>query len=590
MTLPTRREARENERRSAKPAAQPRRRTRRILLFVGIPVLILLLLAGWLAFRALTVKNALETAQSSLASAQNGGDLTEAIDVVSREAKTAADAAGDPIWRAAEILPWAGDNLRGVRLASEALNVVANGIGVPVLDMQGDGQGGILARALPILEKGGDDLAPLVDELAELSGSDALIGPVKGGVVQVSEVVSALQPALEVLPSLLGADGEKNYLLVFQNNAESLPLGGSAASETMINANAGDLKITGQASSAVFDRDSRDIGIEITEPLRNLWGANYGKRVNMSTTRPDWPSAAQMVSAFWNRTMDDTKIDGAISIDPLALSRIMLATGPITVPGPDGDLELNKDNVVDILLSKSYEWWDAYTPEGAAGSDAFFAATAAKVFDAIASGGFNLKDMAWAVSESIERGSIMAWMADPQQQSFIESAGRLAGTLPTDNVDQTVLGVYFRDASASKIDYYLKTAIDATMTCADGVTTVTATATLNMDITQEKADALPAYVKSFRNGSTYFSKHVFMYAPPGMEVDDVHVEGDWVKPFREGNTDLGRVVAPFESRMPPGDTITVTATFVGTGDFGPLEVRSNPLVTSTDLTVDDSCH
>src|SRR5690349_13435157 len=133
MTLPTRREARENERRSAKPTEQPRRRTRRILLFVGIPVLILLLLAGWLAFKALTVKNALEAAQASLASAQNGGDLTGAIDVVSREAKTAADAAGDPVWRAAEILPWAGDNLRGVRLASEALNVVANGIGVPVL-------------------------------------------------------------------------------------------------------------------------------------------------------------------------------------------------------------------------------------------------------------------------------------------------------------------------------------------------------------------------------------------------------------------------------------------------------------------------
>lgn len=589
MTLPTRREARENERRSAKPAAKPRRRTR-ILLFVGIPVLILLLLAGWLVFKALTVKNALEAAQASLASAQNGGDLTGAIDVVSREAKTAADAADDPIWRAAEILPWAGDNLRGVRVASEALDVVANGIGVPVMDMQGDGQGGILARALPILEKGGDDLSPLTQELAELAQSDALIGPVKGGVVQISEVVSALQPALEVLPGLLGADGEKNYLLVFQNNAESLPLGGSAASETMINANAGDLKITGQASSAVFDRDTRDIGIEISEPLRNLWGANYGKRVNLSTTRPDWPSAAQMVAAFWNRTMDDTKIDGAISIDPLALSRVLLATGPITVPGPDGDFELNSSNAVEVLLSKSYEWWDAYTAEGAVASDAFFAVTAAKVFDAIASGSFNLKDMAWAVSESIERGSIMAWMADPQQQAFIESAGKLSGILPTDNTENTVLGVYFRDASASKIDYYLKTAIDATMTCADGVTTITSKATLHMAISQEKADGLPAYVKSFENGSTYFSKHVFMYAPPGMELEGMQVEGDWVEPFREGNMDLGRVVAPFQSRMPPGSTVTVEATFTGTGDFGPLEVRSNPLVQATDLKVDDSCH
>ena len=588
MTLPTRREARENERRSAKPTAKARRR--RIILIVGIPVLVLLVLGGWLAFKALTVKNALETAQSSLAAAQNGGNLTDAIDVVSREAEAAAEAASDPIWRAAEVLPWVGDNLRGVRLASEALDVVANDIGVPVMSMQGDGQGGILARALPILVSGADALAPLTRDLAELASNEALIGPVRSGVVQVSEVTSALQPALEVLPGLLGADGAKNYILVFQNNAESLPLGGSAASETMIRADAGDLAITGQASSAVFDRDRGDIGIEISEPLRNLWGANYGKRVNMSTTRPDWPSAAQMVSAFWNRTMDDTPIDGAISIDPTALSRILLATGPITVPGPDGDIELNSENVVGILLSKSYEWWDAYTPEGALGSDAFFAAAASKVFDAVASGGFNLKDMAWAVGESVDRGSIMAWMADAEQQSFIETSGKLSGILPTDNVDQTVLGVYFRDASASKIDYYLKTAIEATMTCADGRTTITSKATLNLDISQEKADALPAYVKSFRNGSTYFSKHVFMYAPPGMEIEDLRVEGDWVEPFREGNMDLGRVVAPFQSRMPPGDMITVEATFVGTGEFGPLDVWSTPMVRATEVTIDDTCH
>jgi hypothetical protein len=357
----------------------------------------------------------------------------------------------------------------------------------------------------------------------------------------------------------------------------------------MIRADAGDLEITGQASSAVFDRDTSDIGIEISEPLRNLYGKTYGTRVNMSTTRPDWPSAGQMVAAFWNRTVDDTHIDGAISIDPLALSRILVATGPIQVPGPDGQIELTSDNAVSILLSKSYEWWDAYTVEGATGSDAFFAATASQVFNAIASGNMNIKDMAWAVTESIDRGSIMAWMEDPEQQAFIASTGKLSGILPTDNTEETVLGVYFRDVSASKIDYYLDTAVDASMTCADGVTTLTATATLTLDISQDAADVLPAYVKSFENGSTYFSKHVFMYAPPGMEVVSTKVEGDWVEPFRQGNLDLDRVVVPFQSRMAPGDTITVEATFTGSGEFGPLDVWSTPMVRATELTVTDSC-
>ena len=83
-------------------------------------------------------------------------------------------------------------------------------------------------------------------------------------------------------------------------------------------------------------------------------------------------------------------------------------------------------------------------------------------------------------------------------------------------------------------------------------------------------------MKSFRNGSTYFSKHVYFYAPPGMEIESMKVDGDWVQPFREGNEDLGRVVVPFEMRMPPGSTVSVEVTLVGAGDFAPLEVWSNP--------------
>lgn len=586
MTLPTRREARDEKRRSAKPTDRARRRR---LLWIGIPSLVILLLLAWLGFRVLTVKTSLEAAQASLQDAQAGGDVSSAIESVSREAGTAASAAGDPVWRAAEVIPWAGDNLRGVRVAAEALDVVANRIGKPVIDMQRDGQGSILSRALPVIADGGEALAPLTAELAALETNDALIGPVKGGVVQVSQVLSGLQPVLDLLPGLLGADGAKNYLLVFQNNAESLPLGGSAASQTMIRADNGSLAIVGQASSTTFDGIG-DVGVEISDALRTLYGVTYGTRINMSVTRPDWPSAAQMVAAFWNKRVDKTHVDGAISIDPLALSRILLATGPITVPGPEGDIELNNENAVEILLTKTYEWWDAYTPEGAVGSDAFFAATAAKVFEAVSSGAFDLKDMAWAVSESIDRGSIMAWMEDPEEQAFIESSGKLAGILPTDNSVETALGVYFRDVSASKIDYYLRTSIDASMTCADGLTRVTASATMNLDITQEAAEALPAYVQSYRNGSTYYSKHVFFYAPPGMEIESMRMEGDWVKPFREGNMDLGRVVAPFESRMPPGSTVTVEVTFVGDGEFGPLSIRSTPMVKPTEVEVSDTCH
>ncbi|MCK6079105.1 DUF4012 domain-containing protein [Microbacterium sp. EYE_5] len=587
MTPPTRREARLQ--RETDGTRQKLTTRRRVGIIVGAVVVALLACAVWIGFKALSVKGSLESAQSALAAAQSGGDIPEAIEALSADAGDAAAAANDPLWRAAEIVPFLGDNLRAVRVVSETLDAVANDVGGPIFALQSDGEGALLRRALPMLEAQTPRLQSLAGEVSALSDNTALVGPVADGVAQVDEVLTAIGPTLDILPSLLGADGAKNYLLVFQNNAETLALGGSAASETMIRADNGDLAITGQASSAIFDRDTRSIGVEIPEGTQAIHGPNYGKRVNLSTSRPDWPGAAQMVAAFWNRTIDDTTIDGAISIDPIALSRILLATGPITVPGPDGPFELNSENAVDVLLSKSYEWWDAYTPAGAKASDAFFATVASSVFTAISSGNVNMKDMVWAITESAQQGSVYAWMADDKAQTMIENAGRIAGILPRDNSDTTTIGIYPRDVSASKIDYYLDATVGATMSCADGETRVTGTATLKLDLSQEQADSLPDYVKSFDNGSDFFSKHVFIYAPPGMELESVDMQGDRVSTFREGNDDLGRVVAPFQARLSPGESMTVTATFVGTGDFGPLDVRTTPTVRGTDVTVDDTC-
>jgi len=80
-----------------------------------------------------------------------------------------------------------------------------------------------------------------------------------------------------------------------------------------------------------------------------------------------------------------------------------------------------------------------------------------------------------------------------------------------------------------------------------------------------------------------------MYAPPGMTLSDTTLDGDWVETFREGNEHLGRLVAPFQMRITPDETVTVTATFTGEGDFGPLDVWTTPMVRSTDVTVADSC-
>ena len=75
----------------------------------------------------------------------------------------------------------------------------------------------------------------------------------------------------------------------------------------------------------------------------------------------------------------------------------------------------------------------------------------------------------------------------------------------------------------------------------------------------------------------------------GMEIADVSVDGRDVRPFREGHVDLGRAVAPFEAYHQPGEEFTVTATFTGSGEFGPVEVRTTPMIRPTEVVVDDQC-
>ena len=591
MAPETRRDAREAAARAAaeRPAEtdaremKPRTRRRRIVgrVIVALVVLVLVL-AVWLVIKVLIAKNGLESAQAAVTSIQKGESVSEAIPRLASGDGDAAGAAADPVWRMAELVPVAGDNLRGVRLAAETLDVFANGVGRPVFDMQEDGKGKILSRALPLIESAAPKLAKLDAELSDVATSANLVGPVRSGVDQVSEVAQGATPLFQLLPKLLGADEKQSYLLVFQNNAEALPLGGSSASQTLITADKGDLEIARQASSGSFvEGKSLD---DVPASAKTLYGSRYGSYINLAPSQPDWPGAAKMVKAFWNRDIDDTPIDGVISVDPVALQRILRATGPIEVDGKT----LDDKNAVTTLLSDVYKWWNPYTDPDLK-SDAFFAGVASAVFQKIAAGDFNIKDMAWAVGDSIDAGSILAWSEDAETQKIIGESGRLSGILPTDNAAQTINGVFFRNVSASKIDYYTKTKIDSTMSCADGVTTLTTTVTVTLDIDQSAVEQLPTYVQSRAQGAAYFGTQVYMYAPPGMALADAETTGG-ASTFRTGNEDLGRVVEPFQARLRPGKTFTVTATFTGKGDFGPLSVWSTPMINATKTTVTDTCH
>lgn len=569
------------EKRAATVRASVRRkRARTAWLIAGIVLVVVLGAACWIGFKALTVKNGLEASQRLISELQNGADVKVTLAEISAHAESAAAAASDPVWGVAEWIPLAGENLRGVRLAAQSLDVLVNDVGMPVLADDTEG-GALIPKVLEVAKSASGRVGELAAEIESVQKSTALVGPVRRGVDQVAEVMAAVAPGIELLPSLLGADGPRNYLLVFQNNAESLALGGSAASQTIVHVDDGVITMGGQGSSGSY-QNGVAVDVPVDQSAVDLFTTHLVSHVNTSMSRPDFPTAAKIMRAWWQRDIAPDEIDAVISIDPLALSRVLVATGPI--PLPSGDT-LSSENAVSLLLSEVYQRWDSYKyPELV---DGFFAAAAGSVFNKVATGAFDLKDMAWAISESAATGSILVWSEDELVTKAI-AGQRVSGVLPTDNDIATTIGVYFNNSNGSKIDYYTQTAVKAEAVCEADNTTFTVNAALSLPLTQDQVEGLPRYVQSMTFG-TSFRDWIFVYGPPGTTLQGASVNGEGVSVLHQGIDDLGRPVVAFEAWFGAGTQADMTATFSGQGEFGPLAVQTNPMIHSSAPAVTDTC-
>lgn len=546
---------------------------------VVVIVVVALGLAGWLASRVLLVKDDLEAAQAEVSALQNGGDIEAGIRQLSTHADSVVETSSDPVWRVSEQLPWLGDNLRAVRMAGESLQVLSSDLALPVLDALGKDDGTpFLGRAVPAMQAASVRVGELTTTVTELTESPALIDQLRTGLNQVLPVLEMADPMLQIVPGMLGADGERNYLVVVQSNSESLALGGSASSQTLINISPeGEISIAAQADSSQYD-NGNPVDVDIDQSAIDLYNEYLITHMNTTTGRPDFPTAARSIMAFWQRDIADDQIDGVFSIDALAISKVMAATGPVEIPEWG---EVNAENVVSLVLSEVYTLTDDPIVV-----DNLLKVLAVEMFEKITAGDFDVKTMAAAVSSGIDTGSVMFYSTDEQIQQIVSEL-RVGGILPTTNDDETVIGVFFRDGSlGSKIDYYLKTDAKVTSTCSAGTTTFRVEVTVDLDVSQKVVDQLPDYVKGSLGAGT-FRTQVFIYGPPGTTVSNVEYEEPTWKWRPVDIVDLGRPAPSFMTNHDPGESVTVVAEFQGSEAFAPLAVRTTPMVHTTQVATQD---
>ncbi|MEV7693733.1 DUF4012 domain-containing protein [Microbacterium sp. NPDC089189] len=582
---------------------RPARTAGRVTVWVLV-ALVLLTVAGavWLGVRGTLAYGHLRAAESAARDLADTVDdpaaLAAAIPAVAEDTAAARALTSDPVWQAAETLPWIGDQLRAVSAVTVALDRVAGDALSPLVavasDFSVDGlrpvDGRIDLTDFPAMHDAASASAAQVSSaMADLDDIDrsALLPPLADAMTELDTLLGTVETAADavsrataLMPAMLGAEGPRNYLVVFQNNAEWRSLGGIVGAMAMISTEGGSLSLTQQASTADFDPFGDPV-IDIGPELAGLTDQKAARYIQNATQVTSFPVAGQIAQEMWARQFG-TRVDGVISLDPVALSYLLRATGPITLP--TGDV-LSSDNAVSLLLNEVYLRY-----ERPADQDLFFEAAAASVFDALANGAASPGELVGALAGAGEQNRLLIWNADEADQAILDGTN-LQGLLPQTDAEQTSFGVYVNDGTGSKMDYY--TGLDTGVAwCTDdtGATDATLTVTLRSEAPADAA-TLPAYITG--NGSFGVEPGItetiaYLYLPEGAELLSSRLTAnEGGAGFRE-STDSGRTVLTWATKLAPGETATAQLR-ARTPMTDALAVRATPVIPAMSGTVPAPC-
>lgn len=557
------------------PVSTSRRAAGRVVAWALAAFLAVLILgAVWIGVRGALAYGHLDDARASAADAAASlADPAQAAGVIDRLAADTSAAhalTSDPIWALAEGLPWIGPQLNAISTLTRAADDVATSAVTPLAQVASsfsvdslrpqDGRFDIAALA-ELHEPAAASADRLAAAAADVDAIPAgtLVAPLRAPIAEVQTLfeevaagAEALERATALMPAMLGADGPRDYLVLFQNNAEWRSLGGIAGAMAVVHTEDGGISLSAQGSTADFSRYAEPV-VPLPPEVQQIFGPRPGLYVQNVTQVPDFTVGASLAREMWNREFG-AQVDGVIAVDPVSLSYLLEATGPVTLP--TGDV-LSADTAVPLLLNEVYLRY-----ERPADQDAFFAAATAAVFDALSSGAADPATLISALARAGEERRLYLWSADPADQAVLDGTS-LQGRLPETDAEATRFGVYFNDGTGAKMDYYMKVA-SAVGWCTDteGAPEAQLTVRLRNDAPADAA-SLPDYITG---GGTYGTAPglvetvAYLYLPVGAEVvaaEATPTVSQQTAGFGGGFQE-GRRVLTWGTTLVPGEEATAT--------------------------------
>lgn len=512
-----------------------RRHHSRVGLVIALVIVAIVAVCGACAFQlyrsAMTAKGHAEdmvTELSTLKEAVKSGDteaLNNSVNTIVEDSDALNVEVTSPLWKLAANLPVVGEDVRSVQTLGAASSGLVNDALVPIAqsvsgkklsDIMHDGSFDVetissvvaaVDQATPTIEGTLDTIDSLPE--AHIPQLASAIEKVKTQTTQVRDTLAKAKPMLDVLPQMLGANGQtRTYLVIAQNNSELRSTGGLPGSWGTVTINNGTLTM-GDFTTILHESGLK---VDITDEERNAMATNMDTDPAQVNCDPDFVRVSELARDYWAQT-GGGNVDGVIAIDPVFLQRLVALTGSITAP--DG-ATLDGTNTAQALLSDVY--WK-YGNNGDA-QDAYFASVAELAFKSVLSnlGNASIKDLKDVYKKSAADGRLLVWMNDQGEEQVMQELG-VAGGLSTDPA-RPVLGVYMNDDSYSKLSWYTQagTTIDGGTKNADGTTTYNVTTTLTNTITPEEAASAPLYIyggNADKRDNSDMLHFVYFIAPAG---------------------------------------------------------------------------
>lgn len=505
-------------------------RRRGFLLGTAVVVLVVLGLGCWVAVNAFQAKSNLEHARSSAQDAKdalldgNTEAASQSADDAVTQSQAAHDATHSVAWNVVSAVPWLGSPFKTgqqvtdvvLGLASEVLRPAADvGLAISPDQLYRDGRVNVelLRSQEPQLSELSTDATRLNGEAASITDpryvsilADAR-SQLQSQISSITSIIENTALAARLAPSMMGADGPRTYFMGFQTNAEARGTGGLLGGYGILRFDNGKPTVDSLASNT--DLADAVAPIELGEEYDQQYGfQNPFTDFRNSNISPHFPYAAQIWRGMWLE-QTGVNVDGVIAIDPVALSYILGAVGPVTMP--DGEV-ISQDNVVELTESTAYTRF----PVDQIARKQYLQDIANAVVTKMTGPVKSPRRLLDALGKAIGERRIAVWSALPDEQRSLEETS-LAHVLPEDSAPYA--GVVLNNLGGNKLDYYLKTQIEyAADECKSDTRASTVTVKLTNAVPNEP---LPDYVA----GAAGLSPELGLTLPEGTSVTSVRLFG-----------------------------------------------------------------